>query len=170
METAPKTALEGKAPSPQQPETILQDYPDRRDTLLSALHEIQRCGARKSWITDQEISLVAQHYHIPLAELDGVVSFYKMFAREKRGSHIIRLCDSLSCRVRGSLDLYHHVRNKLGISTGMTTQDGIFTLEIVNCLGACDKSPNLMVDNTLISGLTIDAVDALLDGILEAEQ
>jgi NADH:ubiquinone oxidoreductase subunit E len=141
-----------------------------RDTLLSALHEIQRRGSGRSWITDEETLQVARRYRIPLAELDGIVSFYKMFAREKRGSHIIRLCDSLSCRVRGSLDLYHHVRRKLGISAGMTTQDGRFTLEIVNCLGACDKSPNLMIDDTLVSGLTIDAVDALLDKIQEAEK
>lgn len=141
-----------------------------RDTLLSALHEIQRRGGGKSWITDEEAVQVARRYRIPLAELDGIVSFYKMFAREKRGSHIIRLCDSLSCRVRGSLDLYHHVRRKLGISAGMTTQDGRFTLEIVNCLGACDKSPNLMIDDTLVSGLTIDAVDVLLDTIQEAEK
>ncbi len=140
-----------------------------RDTLLSALHEIQHRGSGRSWITDEEAVQVARRYHIPLAELDGIVSFYKMFAREKRGSHVIRLCDSLSCRVRGSLDLYHHVRNKLGISAGMTTQDGRFTLEVVNCLGACDKAPNLMIDDTLVSGLTIDAVDALLDKIQEAE-
>ena len=141
-----------------------------RDTLLSALHEIQRRGSGKSWITDEEAVQVARRYHIPLAELDGIVSFYKMFAREKRGSHVIRLCDSLSCRVRGSLDLYHHVRDKLGVSAGMATRDGRFTLEIVNCLGACDKSPNLMIDDTLVSGLTIDAVDALLDKIQEAEK
>jgi len=140
-----------------------------RDTLLSALHETQSREKGKSWITDGEALQIARRYHIPLAELDGIVSFYKMFAREKRGSHIIRLCDSLSCRVRGSLDLYHHVRRKLGIQAGMTTPDGRFTLEIVNCLGACDKAPNLMIDDSLVSGITIEAIDTLLDAMQEAE-
>jgi len=105
---------------------------------------------------------------MPLAELDGVISFYKMFSREKRGVHVIRLCDSLSCHVCGSLDLYRHLRKKLGISAGMTTSDGKFTLEIVNCLGACDKAPNMMVDEKLVSGLSIDEIDALLDKMQEA--
>jgi NADH:ubiquinone oxidoreductase subunit E len=170
METVPATKKDRSDPGSQRIESILEGYPRDKDTLLSALHDIQRRGRGKTWITDEEITHVARHYGIPLAELDGIVSFYTMFSREKRGRHVIRLCDSLSCRVRGSLDLYHHIRRKLGITAGMTTNDGEFTLEIVNCLGACDKSPNLMIDDTLVNGLTIDAIDALLEGIKEVDR
>lgn len=149
---------------------VLAAFPDRRDVLLSVLHDIQNTGQGKSWITDEEANQIARHFHMPLAELDGVISFYKMFSREKRGAHIIRLCDSLSCHVCGSLDLYRHLRDKLGISAGMTTKDGNFTLEIVNCLGACDKGPNLMIDDTLVSGLSTEALDTLLDMIQEANR
>lgn len=149
--------------------SILERFPSDRDTLISALHAIQSRLDGKTWITDEELAETARHYGIPLAELDGIVSFYTMFARERRGKHVIRLCDSLSCRICGSLDIYHHLRTRLGIKRGMTTGDGRFTLEIVNCLGACSTAPNMMVDNQLMSGLTPEKVDALLDLMEEAE-
>ena len=154
----------------QSTEAILRSYPRERDTLLSALHEIQRRKGGHSWIDGEEIAQIASHYDIPLAELDGIVSFYTMFSREKRGKHVIRLCDSLSCRVGGSLDLYQRLRKRLGITAGNTTSDGKYTLEIVNCLGACDKSPNLMIDDTLVSGLTVDSIDSILTAFEEAER
>ena len=157
-----------EARSQRQVAAILAVHPDRRDVLLSVLHNIQNTGQGESWISDEEAGQIARHFHMPLAELDGVISFYKMFSRERRGAHVIRLCDSLSCHVCGSLDLYRHLRDKLGISAGMTSKDGNFTLEIVNCLGACDRGPNLMIDDTLVSGLSTEDLDTLLDRIQEA--
>jgi len=136
-----------------------------RDKLLSSLHEIQGRSPGKTWITNDELVGIAQDYGIPLAELGGIVSFYTMFSRERRGRHIIRLCDSLSCRICGSLDIYQHIRKKLGISRGMTTGDGEFSLEIVNCLGACGTSPNMMIDDRLVSGLSMAEIDAILDSL-----
>jgi NADH:ubiquinone oxidoreductase subunit E len=153
------------APNATIPETQLK----RRDTLLSALHEIQNRTPQKTWITKEELAEIAQSYGIPLAELDGIVSFYTMFSRERRGRHVIRLCDSLSCRICGSLDIYRHLRKKLGIPRGMTTVDGAFSLEIVNCLGACSTSPNIMIDDHLISGLSLAEIDAMLDRLAKEE-
>ncbi len=140
-----------------------------RDTLLFRLHEVQNRTRGKTWITKEELAGIAQDYGIPLAELDGIVSFYTMFSRERRGRHVIRLCDSLSCRICGSLDIYQHLRKKLGISRGMTTGDGAFSLEIVNCLGACSTSPNIMIDDHLISGLSLAEIDAMLDRLAKEE-
>ncbi|HUX12510.1 MAG TPA: NAD(P)H-dependent oxidoreductase subunit E [Spirochaetia bacterium] len=154
---------------PDSPVAILDRYPTSRDTLLSALHDIQNRSPDKTWITDEELAETARHYGIPLAELDGIVSFYTMFARARRGRHVIRLCDSLSCRVCGSLDLYHHLRERLGINRDMTTGDGRFSLEIVNCLGACSTAPNMMIDDNLVSGLTAEQIDALLDALGEGQ-
>ena len=140
-----------------------------RDSLLSRLHEVQNRTRGKTWITKEDLARIAQEYGIPLAELDGIVSFYTMFSRERRGRHVIRLCDSLSCRICGSLDIYRHLRKKLGISRGMTTGDGAFSLEIVNCLGACSTSPNIMIDDHLISGLSLEEIDAMLDRLAKEE-
>ncbi len=141
-----------------------------RDTLLSVLHEIQHAYKGKTWINSEDLFTVAQRFGIPIAELDGVISFYTMFSRIRRGRHIIRLCDSLSCRICGSLDIYRHIRNKFGISRGMTTKDGIFTLEIVNCLGACSTSPNIMIDDQLLSGVSVADLDDLFDQIVKEEK
>jgi len=76
----------------------------------------------------RNLSSIARECKIPVAGLDGIVSFYTLFSREPRGRHVIRLCDSLSCRICGSLDIYRYIRKRLGISRGMTTGDGLFTL------------------------------------------
>jgi len=149
--------------------SILEKYPPRRDRILSALHELQSRLPGKSWISDEELAETARYFDVPLAELDGVVSFYALFSRKKRGEHVIRLCDSLSCRICGSLDLYHHLRERLGITRGMTTGDRRFTLEIVNCLGACSTAPNMMIDDRLVSGLSVIEIDTLLDQFEEAK-
>jgi len=135
----------------------------KRDTLLSALHDIQSSKSGKTWITARDLSSIAREYKIPVAELDGIVSFYTLFSRAPRGRHVIRLCDSLSCRICGSLDIYRYIRKRLGISRGMTTGDGLFTLEIVNCLGACSTAPNLMIDDQLVSGVSLKEIDDLIN-------
>lgn len=143
--------------------SVLSGHSTNKDEILSTLHDLQARVPGKTWITDEELAQTARHFGVPVAELDGIVSFYTMFSRARRGEHIIRLCDSLSCRICGSLDLYHHLRTRLGISRGMTTGDQKFTLEVVNCLGACSTSPNMMVDDQLVSGLSVQEVDELID-------
>jgi len=148
---------------------VLRRHPADRDTLLSALHEVQNQIPGKTWITDEECAEIARRYGIPVAELDGVISFYTMFARKPRGRHVIRLCDSLSCRICGSLDLYYRVKQRLGTSGEMASPDGAFSLELVNCLGACDGAPNVMIDDELASGLSPDELEKKLDAVVEAE-
>jgi len=110
---------------------------------------------------------LARELEMPLAEVDGIASFYRMLSRRPRGRHVIRLCDSLSCRINDSLDIYYHLHKRLGISKNETTPDGKFSLEIVNCLGCCDTSPNMMIDSTLYRGLTLERVDEILDSFRE---
>lgn len=133
-------------------------FPPKRENILDMLHAVQEKNADTTHIPMEDLSAVAQYVGIPVSELDGIVTFYQAFSRSRRGKHVIRMCDSLSCRVRGSLDLYYGIRDLLGISAGETTPDGQFTLEIVNCLGACDHAPNLMIDDELIEDADLEAI------------
>jgi NADH-quinone oxidoreductase E subunit len=135
----------------------------RRENILLMLHEAQRARSSHNYITDEDLAGIAEKLDIPLAEAEGVLSFYRSFSRTPRGRYIIRVCDSLSCRIKGSLDVYHHLRARLGIKPGETTADGMYSLEVVNCLGSCDTAPNMMVNDTLHTHLDAERIDEILE-------
>lgn len=151
---------------PAEPWTV---YPPKRENLLAMLHATQKAHRSTSHIPTEELAAIAEYLGIPLAEIEGVTSFYHAFAREPRGRHVIRLCDSLSCRVRGSLDVYRHIKSRLGIPRGETSNDGRYSLEIVNCLGSCDTAPNVMIDDTLLTEVTPESFDTALKEIEAVE-
>lgn len=140
-------------------------FAPKRENLLSMLHATQEARGRGNHIPTGDLAAIAEYLDVPLAEIDGVTSFYHAFSREPRGRHVIRLCDSLSCRICGSVDIYRHIKGSLGIGKGKTTCDGRLSLEIVNCLGSCDTAPNVMIDNTLLPEATPERFDALLERI-----
>ncbi|MFW5807769.1 MAG: NAD(P)H-dependent oxidoreductase subunit E [Spirochaetota bacterium] len=137
-------------------------YPPYRDNILHLFHAIQRENNLSRSITRDNIDDIASYLDISVAEVEGVLSFYRLFSGRKRGQHIIRLCDSLSCRITDSLKIYNHIKKRLGIRRNQTTPDGLFTLEIVNCLGNCDTAPNMMINDTLYTHLTSEKVDDIL--------
>ncbi len=110
---------------------------------------------------------MGKYLDMSMSEVEGVLTFYQAFSRTPRGRYVLRLCDSLSCRICGSLDLYHYLRKRLGIQKGETTGDGLFTLELVNCLGCCDTAPNIMINDTLMPIHTVEELDAALQELTE---
>jgi NADH-quinone oxidoreductase subunit E len=134
----------------------------RRDDFLLMLHRVQKEHGKENFIPDEEIQDIAKKLKMPLSEADGVAGFYTLFSRKPRGTYVIRLCDSLSCRITGSMDILYHIKESLGIRNGETTDDGLFTLEIVNCLGSCDTAPNMMINDILYTNLNPDKVDVIL--------
>ena len=146
---------------------IWAKYAPRKDNILLILHEIQDAHREDNYIPDDDLAEVAKYLDLPLSEVDGIVTFYKMFSRKPRGRYVIRLCDSLSCRICGSLDLYHYLQQMLGIQKNGTSADGMFTLEIVNCLGCCGTAPNLMINDALYSSLTPEKVESLIQQLYQ---
>ena len=145
--------------------TITQ-YAPRRENILLMFHALQEEHREDSYVSAEDIAAVAEYLGMSMSEVEGVLSFYQAFSRSPRGRYVLRLCDSLSCRVCGSLDLYHYLRRRLGIQKGETTGDGLFTLEVVNCLGCCDLAPNIMVNDTLWSVSTVEELDAALNELV----
>jgi NADH-quinone oxidoreductase subunit E len=96
-------------------------------------------------------------------ELDGVATFYNHIYRKPVGKHVILICDSVSCWIMGYDGLREHITSRLGISPGETTEDGLFTLLPIQCLGACDKAPALMIDGKLFSDLNAEKFDKLIE-------
>ena len=136
-------------------------YEPRKDNLLLILHEVQEQYWEEQYVPRGIIAEIAEYLGMPVSEVDGITSFYTLFSVEPRGRIILRLCDSLSCRILGSLDIYHYISDTLGIKSGETTADGMFTLEVVNCLGSCDTAPNMLVNDRLFTKLTPEKLDEL---------
>ena len=137
-------------------------YPDKRGALLPVLHMAQE--------TFGYISLPVEEYVGGLFELSPahvheVVTFYTLYFQQPRGRHVVAVCHNLSCTLAGSKDILAHLKRRLGIDVGETTEDGRVTLQSVECLCACEAAPMAQVDDRYELNLTPDKVDRVLEGL-----
>jgi len=147
--------------------TKLHSFPQSQDRILELFHEFQDGDSENSFVSPRAVRQIAEHLDLSMAQVYGVLSFYHMFSHHPRGKYVIRLCDSLSCRIVGSLDIYTYLRDKLELQRNRVSKDGLFSLEIVNCLGSCNTAPNMMINDQLIPNLTIDKVDSYIQALKE---
>ncbi len=137
----------------------LQSIPREQEHILELFHAFQSKETERNYISPTSVRQIAEHLDLSMAQVYGVLSFYHMFSYRPRGKYVIRLCDSLSCRIVGSLDIYTYLTHELGLQRNKVSEDGLFSLEIVNCLGSCNTAPNMMINDQLIPNLTIDKVE-----------
>jgi NADH:ubiquinone oxidoreductase subunit E len=117
--------------------------PAEPDQLIEVLQDVQAaCG----YVSEEAIRAIADRLGVPLIEVYRVASFYKAFALEPRGKHLVLACMGTACHVRGAPRMLDEVLGQLGVAPGETTDDGLFTVETVNCLGACALGPVVVLD------------------------
>ncbi len=139
---------------------LLTRYPKRDAALLPALRIAEEeFGA----LGFAELRYVADLMELPPARVLGVFSFYTQYRRAGTGRHHLQICSTLSCALRGSDALCDQICERLGIQVGETTEDGLFTLSKVECLGSCDTAPVIQVDDDYRENLSPEKVDRLLD-------
>jgi NADH-quinone oxidoreductase subunit E len=141
---------------------IISKYKADKDQLLMILHEVQN-NHPQSYISEEDIILIANHLNTTKAAVYGVVEYYSMFSSKPRGKHIIRVCKSPMCRMLGSTDVLSLLQQELGVPVNHTTSDKLFTLELSECLGHCDKAPVMMIDEYLYSRLNEAKIRHSLD-------
>ncbi len=112
--------------------------------FLEKMHNIQDTYG---FIPESEIDRVAREFEIPRAKVYGTIRFYSMFYTEPTGKYIVRVCNSLSCHINNSSQILQTVKDFLGLENGETTEDRMFTLEVVECLGYCGEGPVMMVND-----------------------
>lgn len=135
-------------------------YEDPRAASIEALKMVQK---EHGWVPDGAIYAIADVLGIPASDVEGVATFYSQIFRQPVGRHVIRVCDSMVCYIGGHETLLDALRDRLGIGLGETTDDGRFTLLPVCCLGNCDKSPAMMIDDHTFGNLSADALLELLE-------
>lgn len=148
---------------------ILKRFPRRKDQLLPVLHALQRANPR-NYLTPDDLRAAAEHLDLPLAAVYDAVTFYSMLSLVPRGRHIIRVCRSPTCHLLGSTPLIAALERELGVRAGETTPDGLFTLEVVSCLGLCDRAPALMIDDEPFGPLAPEDVGELLARYREVDR
>ncbi len=146
---------------PSEIRQILERH-DSQNGLMAILQEVQ---LRFGYISEENICIIAKALNISLVDVYGVVTFYSAFRLTPSGRHTIKVCNGTACHVRGSESLMDHLTRVLGIKKGETTPDGEITLETVSCIGACAKSPALMLDDKPHGNLTPTKVYGILGAI-----
>jgi NADH-quinone oxidoreductase subunit E len=123
---------------------ILKEHGNKRSNLIQILLDVQK---ECNWLPKHVLFYVSDKLKIPLTNVYNIASFYKFFNLEPRGKYSILVCMGTACYVRGSMNLLQRIVNVLGVKPGDTTSDLKFTLDTVNCLGACALGPVMMVGN-----------------------
>ena len=137
-------------------------YPDKRGALLPVLHLAQDTFGYVSLEVD---TYVASLFDLSPAHVHEVVTFYTLFFREPKGRHVVAVCHNLSCHLAGAPLILAHLRERLGIEVGETTDDGRITLQAVECLCACEAAPMMQVDDRYELNLTPDKVDRVVEAL-----
>ncbi len=148
-------------------EDVVKKNASDRSRLTAILHEIQR---KYNYLPEQALRHVAEIMDIPLPDIYGVATFYTSFSIEPKGKHIVTVCMGTACHVRRSTSVLEEICRYLEVNPGETTKDMLFTVETVNCLGACAMGPIMVVDGTYYGEVNPANVVPILKKHLRAEK
>jgi len=142
---------------------LISHYPadKSKSALLPVLHEVQ--DAHDNWLSVELMDKVAEILRIKPIEVYEVVSFYTMFNRRPIGRYMFEFCQTSCCCLRGVEDLMDYTCEKLGVSVGEPTPDGMFEVRGVECLGACGYAPMMQIGDYYREHLTKEKIDQLID-------
>jgi NADH-quinone oxidoreductase subunit E len=141
-------------------ELIREKYRDaQRDALIPILQDLQ---AYEGCLTEPSLTAVADMLDLPLSKIYGVASFYNQFRFQPLGRYHVLVCRGTACHVKGSVQLLQALRHELKVEPGQTTHDGLFTLEVVACIGACGLAPVMCVNGEFHAKMTPDTAVALI--------
>ncbi|MFO8076621.1 MAG: NAD(P)H-dependent oxidoreductase subunit E [Actinomycetota bacterium] len=147
-------------------EALVDRYPQKRSALLPLLHLVQHADGH---ISEDGVAECAELLELTKAEVGAVATFYTMYKREEMGRHLVSVCTSFSCAVRGGAEVYERLKAKLGLAQNETSADGSVTLEHAECLGNCEGAPLVTVDYLNYECQSVADAEALVDAILAGE-
>jgi NADH-quinone oxidoreductase E subunit len=138
---------------------VIKQRGKSREALLSCLEATQEtCG----YIPQEVVSYLSDNLDVPPVDIYGVITFYGMLTTKEQGKYVIRLCDSLPCYLNSSEEMLGVVEKELGVKSGETSPDKKFTLEVVPCLGLCDKAPAMMINDKIYGNLTKETAKQII--------
>ncbi len=139
---------------------IIEKHGYRRASLVGILQDIQ---AKMNYLPRKALIQVSKALDIPLTHIYEAATFYKAFSLRPRGKHTIQVCLGTACHVRGGARVLDYLENRLKVRPGETTEDLSFTLESVNCLGACALGPMMVIDNKYHGKINTNKIESILE-------
>lgn len=147
---------------------IIASYGAKKSNLIAILQKVQE--VYRYLPEDAMIYIGTKIVGLSPATVFGVATFYTQFSLEPKGKYEIKVCDGTACHVRGSMPVLNAIRAKLGISEGqLTSENGLFSLETVSCLGACGLAPVVVINDKVYPQMTSDAITIVLDTLIKEE-
>ncbi|MDR2528087.1 MAG: NADH-quinone oxidoreductase subunit NuoE [Synergistaceae bacterium] len=143
---------------------IVEKYRGKEGAAIPLLADVQR---ELGYVAEEAVEYVGAELRIPPAELFGVATFYAMFRFQPQGKHVVRLCRGTACHVQGSARVAEQLERTLGVKDGETTEDLMFTLQYVACLGCCSLAPVMLVNEEVHGRLTPEKAVAVLEDLRE---
>ena len=147
---------------------ILSTYDFKKSNLIAILQKVQE---EYRYLPEEAMIYIGTKIEgLSPATVFGVATFYAQFSLEPKGKYEIKVCDGTACHVRGSMPVLNAIRNKLNLQEGQLTSDnGLFSLETVSCLGACGLAPVVVINEKVYPQMTSDAISIVLDTIMKEE-
>jgi NADH-quinone oxidoreductase subunit E len=141
-------------------EKIFSRYPDKRSAIMDLLYLAQE---EYGWLSDEALKEVAELCDVDPTQAHSIAGFYTMFSEKPKGKYWLQVCTDLPCALRGADKFYEQLCDYLGVEDGGTTDDGIFTVEQVMCLAACDKAPMMQCNFHYHENLDMETVKTLIE-------
>jgi len=141
-------------------ETFIKEKNNNPHELIAILHKAQSIFG---YLPEEVQRFIAKRIGIPVSKVFGVVSFYSFFTMKKQGKYVINVCLGTACFVRGSQKILDEFIDKLKIQPGETTEDGLYTLSTVRCIGACGLAPVIEVNGKVYGNSTVQSVQQILE-------
>lgn len=145
---------------------IIFSYPAEKRFSLAIMQDIQR---EFNYIPREAMKAVSEYLSIPLSKLYGMATFYKALSLNPKGKYVIKVCDGTACHIRSSMVIVSELEKLLGIQVGGITQDGLFSIETVNCLGACALAPVMVINGEYHGKLTPQDIAGIINSYKEGE-
>ena len=156
---ASTTKLERDAEIREELTTLVNNYGNDRTALKPILHELQD---KYHGIHSDHIQILADMLGIHAVEIQNVITFYSFYNVEPKGKYIVRMCETMPCKMAGAKEVAEQFEKKLGIKFGETTKDGKFTLEWTSCIGMCDQGPAFLLNETPYTKVSAKDVKRIL--------
>jgi len=147
-------------------DAIIDGHRADATALLAILQDVQ---GQENYLPREAVDHIAKRLSVPLSRIYSMATFFEAFHLEPRGRHICTVCMGTACHVRGAKRLVEQVERDLKISSGQTTPDMAFTIEEVNCVGACALGPLVIVDGEYHGNMTSDRLSKLVQGMRKSE-
>ena len=135
---------------------------EKKPNVVAILQDLQE---KEGYLSKESMMELSKESGIPGVDIYGVVTFYSMFKLKQQGKYKVAICTGTACHVKNSDFLLKYLEELLDIKTGETTKDGKFTLEAVNCIGACAKAPAMMINEEVFGELTKEKTKEIIDNL-----